>query len=121
MGKTFCIRSSAVAVLLATTCGASFAQTSDQAIGPLGPRLGAKTKVSPGTAVLRGTVSVEFLERERGNRTPGVTSAYSNTNFTIFQGSSASLQIREAKAVTASLRTYGEYFNHNGWLHDGGT
>ncbi len=72
MSKTFCLRPFAFAVFLAATCGASFAQTSDQPSGlsTTNPGLEAKTTVSPGTAVLRGTVSIDMLERQ-GNPQAG--------------------------------------------------
>jgi hypothetical protein len=61
----------AFAVFLAATCGASFAQTIDQSsVLTTSPGLEAKTKVSPGTAVLRGTVSIDVLERQ-GNPQAG--------------------------------------------------
>jgi hypothetical protein len=63
MDKAFYLRWSAFAVLLSATCGVSFAQTSDQASGT-SPRFEAKTKVSPGTVVFRGTVSIEALQRQ---------------------------------------------------------
>ena len=67
MSKSFCL---AFSVFLAATCGAALAQTGDEASGLSSPRFEAKTKVIPGTAVLRGTVSIEMLERQ-GNLRAG--------------------------------------------------